>query len=191
MPGRGNAVQEETAEREVYTIETIPAEVTSEQIEFFRKVLQQRPELLTQKERETVEKQDGQIVAAREIHEIYQTVNERGYSTYEKGLPSFDVTNNLLVYGKCSELYRQIDQVFETMFPNHWLRIQYENYRYEARNLAAFCITKNYNIASLEAAGLYLHEYCDYLKNNGYREEKSYRLLCEFFSHIPLQQQAA
>lgn len=74
-------MQEETpVEQEVYTIETIPAEVTAEQIEFLRKVLQQRPELLMERERATVENQDSQIVAAREIHEIYQAVNERGYS---------------------------------------------------------------------------------------------------------------
>lgn len=114
-----------------------------------------------------------------------------GDSTYEKGLPSFDVTNNLLVYGRCSELYRQIDRAFETMFPNQWLRSQHENYRYEARNLAAFCVTKNCNVTTLEEVGLYLREYYGYLKDNGYRAGKSYRLLCEFFNQIPLQQQAA
>lgn len=166
----------------VIEVENIPLAVTKEQLAFLRKVVLYKPDLFSDDERRALESDESYSAVAAEINEIYCAVNKKGFRNYEKNLPNYDVDSDLFTYGEYMDLYKQIEEHFEKVFPNKWLRAQYENYRLEARNLAAYCVSNSYKVDSLETMRCYVDEYCKDLQNKGYRMRRSYKLLCEFLS---------
>lgn len=185
-------VQQVEAPKQVtYEIETIPAEITEEQLTFLHRVLLHKPELFLIEERELIEGDSSRTAVAPEINRIYQAVNQRGYSTYEERLPHFDTTHNLMVYGRYTELCRQIDEVFEIWYPNQWNRAQHENYRIEANTFAAYCATQFSKVTSLKEMGSQLDKYCELLKDKGYPAERSRKLLLAFLGAVRPYEKAA
>lgn len=59
-------------------------------------------------------------------------------------------------------------------------RCEHENYRIEAKTLAAYCVVIHSGVNRLKDIPFYLEEYCDFLEKKGYKAQRSRRLLKDF-----------
>ena len=173
------AKEEEIVASEIYEVNMIPREATIAQKAFLHKVLKQIPDFFTEDEKRLLQ-DEGIMNIAQRIDSLYKKINERGYQSYRSKLPEFDTTRNIETYIRNESLCRQIDQLFEEKFPDIWTRCEHENYRIEAKTLAAYCVVIHSGVNRLKDIPFYLEEYCDFLEKKGYKAQRSRRLLKDF-----------
>ena len=134
-------VSEEVASEpiEMIHINFIPAESTQFQMDYLKKVVQLKPELLIFDDRKFIMEQSEAVEKdAERINQIFTQVNKKGYSQYKR--LTFDI--GLANYAILQGIYMDIQKSFEEKYPDTYTRGYYQNYKIELESFAEFMVTK-------------------------------------------------
>ena len=164
--------------------ELVPSSATEFQLNFLNNIRMKKSYMLNPTDLGIIEKAnkgDGSVVL--DLSKIFNRVLREGYSNYNT--PVFDLSLSDYIY--VNEMETNINQIFDTKFPNKHIKDFYLNYKIEARSFTDYCLVKKgildfSNI--LKNSKRLIQEYIVYLKENCINVNwiKSEKLLTQFFA---------